>query len=808
MAASIRAHDVIPRTGRRIYKFTIKKEDFVDGVQITPEFLKGIGDWFMVLSLAKGFNFIELRPKDPHKSGVEARRYVGSVLKVPSAQLQARDFVVVKLAGARNLDIHVAVDTDSPALIEKARQLRTEAGRAGFVPGARVPFTIDVFAIDPETRAVLSSRVDAILSLEPMREMEQFDGFSAMDFGNTSTTLVHSRMNDDEFDVVQADVLGPIAESPSPVQTALCISAFRRAEKPEQFNAYKCVIGPKAIADREDEEWLVLGAKRLLADRRRSDASAGGVLVLGDAVHAIPSEDPAEVFISKMLQGFFYHQQSIPEPMVVTCPTTFTVSEVERLRRTVARAFHRATGKTASSFRTDLVDLRVPVVVDEASAAAFYFAYRDFITAPGRMPAFRYLYPHGMHMLLYDCGGGTTDLSLVRLEAPDDGHLKISVLGRAGHRTFGGDFVTEQFFKLLKMKLAIVKGFAEAPPAPRQLAEFLRKHDREINKLVPTTYDGRQMQNDEARKHAKTAMALWQLADKMKVRLGGSGVKSVIPGDSQVDAASAENEPLKTLDECIGFDYLNAAEQLRVERREIDALIDPEIERTIEYANDLVGNCMSRLANEQANEADRSPELPEVHWVYVVGNASRYPRILEKLLDEKQGLRVRFLKERLANVPPEDFKNSVAKGAVVAMKLQRMEMGLTVTWDQNLMKKLPYDIVHETLGRASDRILFEAGDMYSKRMHRILEVRPDPSTGRATTREIVLSRRWPGETRATKHIVFRFEEPISGPYVIEYDEETKGFVAYPNREGGAEERVAAEPFEPAPYVAPPQSGRI
>lgn len=808
MAASIRAHDVIPRTGRRMYKFTIAAKDCVDGVQLTTDVLKGLGDWFMVLSLAKGFNFIELRPKEPHKSGPEARRYVGEVLKVPSAQLQARDFIVVKLAGQKNLDLSVTVDTDSPVLIEKARQLRTEAGRGGFVPGARVPFTIDVFAIDPETRAVLSSRVDATLSLEPMREMAHFDGFSALDFGNTSTTLVHSRMNEDDFEVVQADALVAVAESPTPVQTALCISDFRRAEKPEQFNTYRCVIGSKAIEDREDEEWLVLGAKRLLADRRRADAAAGEVLVLGDAVHGIPSEDPAEVFISKMLQGFFYHRQSIPEPMVVTCPTTFTVSEVERLRRTVARAFHRATGKTASSFRSDLIDLRVPIVVDEASAAAFYFAYRDFITAPGRMPAFRYLYPQGMHMLLYDCGGGTTDLSLVRLEAVDDGHLKISVLGRAGHRTFGGDFITEQLFRLLKLKLAISKGFAEAPPSPRQLPEFLRKHDKDINKYVPTTYDVRQMQNDEARKHAKTAMALWQLADKMKVRLGGAGVKSVIPGDPEVDAASAELVPLEELKACAGLDYQNEAEQLRVERRELDALIDPEIDRTIQYANDLISNCMARLAVEQANQADSPLEIPEVHWVYVVGNASRYPRILERLLDEKQGLSVRFLKDRLANIPAEDFKNAVAKGAVVAMKLQRTEMGLTVTWDQNLMKKLPYDIVHETLGKASDHVLFEAGEIYSRRMRRTLEVRPDPSTGRATTREIVLSRRWPGETHATKHLVFRFDEPISGPYVIEYDEESKAFIAYPNRDDGAEERVEAEPFEPVPYVAPPQSGRI
>ena len=44
---------------------------------------------------------------------------------------------------------------------------------------------------------------------------------------------------------------------------------------------------------------------------------------------------------------------------------------------------------------------------------------------------------------------------------------------------------------------------------------------------------------------------------------------------------------------------------------------------------------------------------------------------------------------------------------------------------------------------------------------------------------------------------------------IEYDaEDEHAFIAYLDREGGRDERVVADPVEVAPYLAPPQSGKI
>jgi hypothetical protein len=250
--------------------------------------------------------------------------------------------------------------------------------------------------------------------------------------------------------------------------------------------------------------------------------------------------------------------------------------------------------------------------------------------------------------------------------------------------------------------------------------------------------------------------------------------------------------------------------ELRIQRREVDTLVDPEIVRTIEYANDLISTCL----DDGAVENGGGTEVPEVHWVYLVGNASRYPRIREMLLDSQHGLRVRFLDERLARVSPEDFKNSVAKGAIVAMKMQTMAMGMTVSWDQQLMRRLPFDIVHVTLGKAGDRVLYRTGELYADLLPKTIDIKPDPATGKASVRQLVLHRRWPGEKKAVPHVIFNFADgPVMGSYLVAYDADDESdtarkFIVYPKGENGRQQKVAGEPFEAPPYLAPPQSGKI
>jgi len=817
-------NDVIARTGERTCRFTVPGSELVDGVQVTEAAVNAAAtsSRFLVLTIPKSFGqYVRVLPDlpgDQYRHGQAAREYVATLMRSSKEVLAANNFVVVMIESPLKLDMFVTVNTDHPELVKEI----DAAVKVGGLPLGRPSvgkknedeklIVVNVVTIDAERKTAISE-VKVKLQLLPMQHMPAYSGYVALDFGNTSTALVLSDANQrDRYELVPADVRTNVRTEGKPVQTALRIAAIKPPAREGGFFHYKVAIGSQALEDAEGG-WLVLGAKRLLSDRKKNGTGGDDMVVLGNEIHRVPAEDPAEVYIGQMLQGMFFHRQTRPQSVAVTCPTTFTASEITRLKRTVARAFLRAEGRAATSFRDGMTETFVPLVIDEASAAAFYFAYRDFIDGPGRMPAFRYLYPHGLHMLLYDCGGGTTDLALVRLEAREGGHFDISVLGRAGHRHFGGDFITRQVFRLLKTKLAAAKRrIPEVPKNVGQLAAFLDQHHAAVDAAVPTTFDLRQQQNDDAKRRRQTTLFLWRLAESMKKRLSAKGVRDVTPGHSDDD--TSELSLLTQVVDLVGLpdgaEPTDIADLLKVSRQEVDTLIDPEIDRTIDYANDLIRDGMEAMAARWKATNPVAPlEIPEVDRVYVVGNASRYPRIRDRLLDPEHGLRVRYLEERLAVVRSEDFKNSVAKGAVVALRLRDMSAGGQISWDDEFMHKLPFDLVSETLSHAGDNVLFQRGDRYSKSMRAWRDIPPDARTGQPTTQRIRLDRRWPGETTAEPCMIFQFDEPIAGRFVIRYDEDRQVFVMHPDRKGGEDELlVAAEPFDQAAYLAPPQSGLI
>jgi hypothetical protein len=54
---------------------------------------------------------------------------------------------------------------------------------------------------------------------------------------------------------------------------------------------------------------------------------------------------------------------------------------------------------------------------------------------------------------------------------------------------------------------------------------------------------------------------------------------------------------------------------------------------------------------------------------------------------------------------------------------------------------------------------------------------------------------------------------VTGQYLVAYDVDEDSdtahkFILYPKGENGRQQKVAGEPFETPPYMAPPQSGKI
>ena len=122
-----------------------------------------------------------------------------------------------------------------------------------------------------------------------------------------------------------------------------------------------------------------------------------------------------------MLEAFYRQERNYPERLVLTCPTTFSRQEVQQLKLAAYHGVRRSRGLEPRSDNPSDEELKkiIPWVVDEASAAAFYFVHDEFLEKDGRVSGFRYIYPKGMNLLLFDCGGGTTDIALVHVKASE-----------------------------------------------------------------------------------------------------------------------------------------------------------------------------------------------------------------------------------------------------------------------------------------------------------------------------------------------------------------------------------------------------
>ena len=204
---------------------------------------------------------------------------------------------------------------------------------------------------------------------------------------------------------------------------------------------------------------------------------------------------PAELLAARIMERFLQARQfgrhgpaGWPRYLAVTYPTSYSPSEIHALRTAVHRGWLRALNEHQSpqdveneddNPSVDEVGRRrivrtlqsrldprhnkplgdaqgqeddlIRLMIDEATAASFHFLYKFSADAVGGLVGFRFRYPEGMNLLLYDCGGGTTDIALVQARVQTgDKQITMAVLGRSGVRQFGGDDITTALCRLLE----------------------------------------------------------------------------------------------------------------------------------------------------------------------------------------------------------------------------------------------------------------------------------------------------------------------------------------------------------------------
>ena len=281
----------------------------------------------------------------------------------------------------------------------------------------------------------------------------------------------------------------------------------------------------------------------------------------------------------------------------------------------------------------------------------------------GGLAGFRYVYEHGLNMLLYDCGGATTDIALVRAKVEGDRQtLRITVLRRSGVRTFGGGDITRQVCRLLKAKIAHALAidrkmphlptpptFQEKPPKKdkewRKLGSGLEYFIQELaaldpqDRLVPTrTLKGK----SRPRTVSRPPWPCRDMGEKLKLSLASdkppedavsgnlvAGLVRLPPLKHDTNSLTRAIFPTNT--EQVSK-FKRKLEAITITRTEIDALIYDPVMRSINNCNQLIRSVF--------NDADNGEVRQEVHWVVASGKAVCYP-FLQSLL--RQHLAVAFL---------------------------------------------------------------------------------------------------------------------------------------------------------------------
>jgi len=792
------------RVGRRSWHQEVKAEGLV-GCPMTEEFL-------LVLHWPVTASYIELfihRGKEEFAADSSTvlellRQHQIPQERVPAVLLKGRSHCRALVVGPQDkIALEARINTDDLDFLEEASE--TE--------GSTLTQEIEVLAVSPATDSGPPRvEVGALhLHLEPAAPMRKYDGYVALDLGNTNSTIVHLQaLGEGHARDIKIPKVEP-TDDPGPIPTAVRVTRLKQEyeDDPDRMEEADCLVGNAALD--ATAGWLVLGAKRILAN---ADPNIGHDFWLERQRYTVRKTLPAELFLSELFRAFHREEFCVSRQIAITHPATFLPREIDQLRQAVTQGWRRSLGAESRNYdSTKLVNPELPqLIIDEASAAAFYFLYRDFLDAPGGLDRLHYLYPEGLNLLVYDCGGGTTDIALVHArvrhgksrKGQRSAKLAIEVLGRTGHRFFGGDNITIAAFQVLKAKIATrlsgkhLLPYPEIPDNVAELSDFLRLQDKPINAAVPTKFDRDRLGLSEQYRRMETTAFLWQWAERFKIELGRNNPASVehAEASSKLIHNLAEHHKetgTQNLTEDRIYNSLKGP-KIEIHGEEIDALIEEPLKQSIDYANHMIKAKLGR------------PGSPggEVHIVYVVGNASRYPAVRKAL---EKYLEVPFLAQRMGKVGGEDLKNSVAKGAALALRLTSQAQAMDIDFDRRLNQKLPYDITFRYGIAGGYKDIYLEHDDFDQLTEKFLPV-PE-STGSEETKDrnrVTLSRRWPGDEEPKKFLDFQFTSVIQGPLAVWYDPFKHCFLMRDDGGGGAE--VKGQEIEKATYVAPVQSGEI
>lgn len=521
--------------------------------------------------------------------------------------------------------------------------------------------------LDPETSEWEEMVNPLYAELEIKGEPGVFRGVFAIDVGTTSTCAAFmegtSRIKLFEF------------EGEPEIPTVVAYD--RVAGEGEESAERHLVIGKTAaIRDVEgDVRRIVRGVKRYLGLKRSQRLCE--VVDLRGRREKLPAEVIYTDFLNRYLGDFTRQKHWRLTRIKATYPPDCRGTTHQIMRDT----FERMGVETGQLLG-----------VDEASAAALYYVFRRLETVGFDVPTYQGQYGDPHSMLVFDLGGGTTDVALVRVgvnRVEEGGSIRhelvFKVLNAASELHIGGDNFTLELMKAIRFRLALAAAHLHegqhpepqnAPAAAKAMRDLFEHQREEFQDLLPgrtpkfgkarrAQVDGTIQEMDElanlilptawdrlpegARVWDKVAAmntfhVLWKAAEEVKKELSDSQVVKLDPrryqGGEAYDAIKALELPADTIG-TIAID------------REVDLYprINDMLKRTVRLCRQVVG----------------SSTESRVDSVQLVGNSCKMPRVREMILQELK--EIPDLDDIIEH-EPVDAKTAVARGACLAFYIQ------------------------------------------------------------------------------------------------------------------------------------------
>ncbi len=185
--------------------------------------------------------------------------------------------------------------------------------------------------------------------------------------------------------------------------------------------------------------------------------------------------DQVAIYLRFMVEHFIGESRYLPSECVLTYPAVFN-----RQKQALQDAAEKALQDR---------DIKFHLAISEPEAVAVYYAWKQLEEEDGDI---------GEIIGVFDCGGGTTDMSIVRYT--DDGNgAQMEILGSDGDNQLGGNLLTFHLAKYFYEQL-VPEQHRSRYPFAKDLRDGLRTQDSIVKKNFLYLYD----LAEEIKKNSKT----------------------------------------------------------------------------------------------------------------------------------------------------------------------------------------------------------------------------------------------------------------------------------------------------------------